>query len=330
MTKSFSAKALWVTGQGEAILTDQQVHQRQGDVLVKTYYSGISRGTESLVFNGSVPPSQYSLMRAPFQEGHFPGPVKYGYSVAGRVAEGAEKGQAVFCLHPHQNLFAVPEGGLYRIPDSVPLRRAVLAPMMETALNALWDGKALPGLRFAVVGGGLIGLLVAYLLAKLPGTETTLFDIRPTRAALANAFGCQFVDPTMTDGQSPRADHDVVFHCSSTEAGLRTALGLVGDQASLVELSWFGDKAPCVPLGEAFHSQRLVLRSSQVGRVPPELAPRWTTQRRMNKALELLADPLLESLLAPDIAFRDLPEEMARIVDPSYDVLCQPVAYKQD
>src|SRR5947199_2890959 len=142
-----------------------------GEVLVRTLHSGVSRGTETLVFRSGVPASQYAAMRAPFQEGDFPGPVKYGYLSVGVVEKGppALLDRVVFCLYPHQTAYVVPASAVIPVPDDVPPMRAVLAGTVETAVNALWDAAPLVGARITVVGAGMAGCCVAQRLVGFPG-----------------------------------------------------------------------------------------------------------------------------------------------------------------
>nr|WP_210730550.1 zinc-binding alcohol dehydrogenase [Roseibacterium persicicum] len=290
-------------------------------VAVEMLYSGISRGTERLVFEGRVPETEHDRMRGPAMEGAFPFPVKYGYCAVGRVAEGALAGRAVFALHPHQARFRLPEAALTPLPDALPPERAVLGANMETALTLVWDSGACPGDRIAVIGAGVVGALAGYLAARLPGAEVTLVDTNPARAPLAAALGCRFALP----GDAP-ADCDVVLHLSASAPGLATAIACAGQEATVVEGSWHGAGTTPVPLGGAFHSRRLRLVGSQVGHVPPARAPRWSYARRMAKALELLADPALDALISGETAFADLPARYGAILsDP--DTLCHRIRY---
>ena len=261
-------------------------------------------------------------MRAPFMAGNFPFPVKYGYSTVGRAEAGDLQGRAVFALHPHQSVFALPANALTAIPDDVPLARAILAANMETALNAIWDGAPGPGDRIAVVGAGVVGALVGYLCARLPGTQVTLVDVDPSRAALAHTLGAGFAAPN----QAPQ-DCDIVFHASGSGAGLTTALALAGDEARVIELSWYGAGEIGVALGGAFHSRRLQLVSSQVGRVAPSHRTRWSHARRLAAALALLNDARLDALIAPPVAFTELPQRLPKILAPGSGVLCQRIDY---
>ena len=295
-----------------------------GEVRVRALYGAFSRGTEALVLAGRVPKSEFERMRAPFMGGHFPFPVKYGYATVGRVEQGPPEllGRNVFALYPHQSLFNVPAGAVVALPGDVPPARAVLAANMETALNAVWDAAPGPTGRIAVVGAGVVGLLVAYLCRKLAGAEVTLVDINPARADVAAKLGVAFAKP-----DAAPADCSLVVHASGTAAGLATALSLAAFEATVLELSWYGDALVPVPLGGAFHSRRLRLVSSQVGHVARSHRADWTHHRRLTEAVALLADPRLDALLAPAVPFADLPARLAGILDPKSGILCPLISY---
>jgi len=319
------ASALWYCGPGKAEIRREEIAPPgAGEVRVKTLYSAISRGTESLVFGGRVPVSEFERMRAPFMEGDFPFPVKYGYAAVGRVESGggALQGKNVFALFPHQTAFNISASAVIALPQDVPPRRAVLAANMETALNGVWDAAPAPADRIAVIGAGVVGSLVAYLCGRIPGTDVTLVDINPGRAKLAGTLGVSFAEP----GKA-RGDCDLIVHASGSPDGLRTALELGGDEATVLEMSWYGDAAVTAMLGGSFHSRRLRLVSSQVGRVAPSHRPRWTYARRLAAAVALLNDPRLDALLAPAVAFGDLPDQLPGILDAQTGILCQPVVY---
>jgi threonine dehydrogenase-like Zn-dependent dehydrogenase len=318
-------RALWYTGKARAELLHVNVPEPgPGEALVLTLWSGISRGTERLVYEGRVPLSEFERMKAPFQEGEFPYPVKYGYCAVGIVEQGPKDwlGVPVFALHPHQTRFVAPVERLVAIPENLPLRRAALAANMETALNALWDSGAGPGDRIVIVGAGLVGLLVAFLAVRLPGAEVVVVDVEPQRSAIVTSLGAEFRTPGAVAG-----DADVVFHASATESGLITALGAAGSEATIVELSWYGDKQVSVPLGGAFHSKRLKLLSSQVGQVAPSRRPRWNYARRLRKALDLLQHDALDRLITGEVTFDALPVAMADIFNPDAPALATVVRY---
>ncbi|MFF7853231.1 zinc-binding alcohol dehydrogenase [Streptomyces sp. NPDC007904] len=319
-----TARAFWLDSPGRGEIREVTLPAPGADeVLVRSLYSGVSRGTETLVFRGGVPESQHAAMRAPFQEGDFPGPVKYGYLSVGVVEEGPEAltGRTVFCLHPHQTRYVVPASAVTPVPDDVPAGRAVLAGTVETAVNALWDAAPLVGDRIAVVGGGMVGCSVAALLARFPGVRVQLVDADPARAATAEALGVAFALP-----QDAQGGCDLVVHTSATEQGLSRSLELLAAEGTVVELSWYGDRKVSLPLGEAFHSRRLVIRSSQVGTVSPARANRSYADR-LALALELLADPTLDALVTGESAFEELPDVMPRLASGDIPALCHRVRY---
>lgn len=319
------AHALWYVAPGRADLRPATLPAiASGEVRIRTLWSGVSRGTERLVAAGRVPEGEWERMRAPLQVGDFPFPVKYGYCAVGVVDEGPDHllGQTVFALHPHQNMFTAPVDLVAPVPSGVPARRAILAANMETALNALWDSAVGPSDRVIVVGGGLVGMLVASLAARIPGADVTVVDIDPARAPVAQALGCGFALPDEAPGEA-----DVVFHVSANAAGLACALACAGQEATVVEMSWYGDQDVAAPLGGAFHSRRLRLLSSQVGAVSPGRRPRWTHARRLGAALKLLSDPRLDALITEEVAFRDLPAALPRILAAGAPGLATAVRY---
>ncbi|MDY6945594.1 MAG: zinc-binding alcohol dehydrogenase [Pseudomonadota bacterium] len=317
--------SFWVTAPGHGEIRRGQLDAARADeLIVQALFSGVSRGTESLVFKGAVPPSEYVRMRAPFQEGDFPAPVKYGYCMVGRVIQGPSEfqGREVFCLHPHQDRFVIPASAVHPLPPGVPAARAVLAANMETALNGVWDAGVLPGDRVSVVGAGTVGCLTAWLAARIPGCEVELIDINPRRAAVAGALGARFALP-----EDARGEADVVIHASGTQGGISLALGLAAFEATVLEMSWYGDRAVSLPLGEAFHSRRLVLKSSQVGAVAGARRARRTLQSRLRLALSLLNDAVLDELINSESRFVDLPRTLEQLSSTPGEVIMHRVRY---
>ena len=319
------ARAFWVTAPGRGEIRSEALPPPTAqDVVVETLYSGISRGTEALVFGGHVPRSEWDRMRAPFQVGEFPSPVKYGYASVGRVIGGSDdlKAQIVFVLHPHQTRFIVPATAIHAVPTGVPPARAVLAANLETALNGVWDARPHLGDRISVVGAGAVGCLVAWLASRIPGCDVELVDTNPNRAEVARALGVRFAEPA-----SAADEADLVIHASGAPAGLDLALRLAAIEARIVELSWFGDQAVPLSLGGAFHARRLTIQSSQVGRVAAAQRPRWDTRRRMQLALRLLRDPALDAVITDESAFETLPDVMVRLTELPDDTLCHRIRY---
>ena len=322
---SGAARAFWVTGPGRGEVREERLRPpADGEVSVRALFSGVSRGTEALVFAGRVPPSQFATMRAPFQAGDFPAPVKYGYASVGVVEAGGTPGQTVFCLHPHQDRYTVPADAAHPLPDGVPPARAVLAANMEAALNGLWDAAPGPGAPIAIIGAGTVGCLVAYLAARHHDGPVELIDTDPEKAAAAKALGVRFAAPEAASGDCP-----IVIHTSGNPAGLVTALDLAAFEGTIVEMSWYGDVLVPLPLGEAFHSQRLTIKSSQVGSVAPERREEWSHSRRLAEALSLLRDDVLDVLMTGECDFESLPETMAYLAGTPAGVLCQRVRYNQ-
>ncbi|WP_086846424.1 zinc-dependent alcohol dehydrogenase [Amycolatopsis kentuckyensis] len=316
-------QAFWVQSPGSGQLREERLPEPgPDDVLVRTLCSGVSRGTETLVFRGGVPASQHDVMRAPFQEGAFPGPVKYGYLNVGVVEQGPAHltGKTVFCLYPHQTAYVVPATAVTPVPDSVPPGRAILAGTVETAVNAVWDARPRLGDRIAVIGAGMVGASVAKLLTDFPATRVQLVDVDPAKADIAAALGVDFATPEKALG-----DCDLVVHASASEEGLAKALELLAPEGEVVELSWYGDRRISVPLGENFHSRRLVIRSSQVGTVA---RPDRSYAQRLAVALDLLADPVFEALVSGECMFEDLPSVLPRLAANELSALCLRVMYQ--
>ena len=322
---SNDAQAFWVAepGRGE-IRTEELRRPGSGEVVVRALYSGISRGTEALVFSGRVPQSEWARMRAPFQVGEFPGPVKYGYSVAGIVEQGPAElmSRQVFVLHPHQTRFVVPATAVQVLPDEVPPARAVLAANLETALNGIWDARPHVGDRIAVIGAGTVGMLTAWLASRLPECAVQLVDLNPRREMVARALGVPFATPDAAAG-----DADVVIHASGSPSGLELALTVAALEATIVEMSWFGDQPVSLPLGGAFHSKRLTIVSSQVGRLAPAQRARWNHGRRLQLALGMLRDSALDAVLTGESPFESLPEVMAGLAHTPGEALCHRIRY---
>ena len=325
MSSEAEAHAFWLREPGIGEIRPVTLPEPGRDeVMVRTLRSGVSRGTETLVFRGGVPPGQYAAMRAPFQDGDFPAPVKYGYLNVGTVEQGPEElhGRTVFCLYPHQSAYVVPARAVTVVPDDVPPARAVLAGTVETAVNALWDAGPLLGDRVAVVGAGMVGCCVARLLSRFPAVEVTLVDVDPGRAEVAAALGVGFALPADAPG-----GRDLVVHASATSAGLQRSLELLAPEGTVIELSWYGDDEVQLSLGGAFHSSRLGIRASQVGTVSPARAGRRTTADRLTLALELLRDPAFDALVTGQSHFSELPDVMARLSAGSLPALCHTITY---
>ncbi|MEQ9449424.1 MAG: zinc-binding alcohol dehydrogenase [Rhodospirillaceae bacterium] len=304
-------QALWYVGENRAELRSEPMPvPAVGQVIVKARFSGVSRGTERLVASGHVPLSEHSRMRCPHQAGEFSFPVKYGYALCGAIEDGPKKqlGQRVFVLHPHQKFSRVAVSAAHLIPGDVPLRRAALAANMETAVNVLWDAAVMPGEKVLVIGGGVLGLLIAGLLSRTHKNEVVVVDINPNRRTETEALGASFMRP-----QDTLSEFSVVIHTSATEDGLRRALECAAPDGRIIEASWFGDKKIALPLGEAFHSRRLRIISSQVGAIPPSHRSRWTPAQRIQEALSHLRDDKFDALITNQIRFEESSEKLPKL-----------------
>ncbi len=319
------ARAYWATAPFEGEIRGENLPPpASGEILVETLYSAVSRGTEALVCAGRVPASQRDRMRCPHQEGDFSFPVKYGYACVGRVLAGPEEleGRLVFCRHPHQTRFVVPVEDSHPLPPGVPPERAVLAAHMETALNGLWDAAPRLGDRVLVIGAGVVGTLAAWLLDRMPGTEVTLVDIDPDRQRIVDALDIPFSLP-----EEVRGEADLIIHASGAPEALARALGWAAFEARILELSWFGDALVPLPLGEDFYGRRLRLEASRLAHVATAQRARWSPRRRLGKALELLADPLLDLLFTGESRFEELPELLPELARQPRGVFCHRITY---
>ena len=319
------ARAFWVVVPGVGEIRSEPLPEPSADeVVVRARYSGISRGTESLVFRGGVPPSEYIRMRAPFQAGELPGPVKYGYANVGVVEHGPDdlRGRDVFVLYPHQSRYVAPVAAVHPLPPGVPASRAILAANMETAVNGIWDAAPQRDDRLTVIGGGAVGCLVAWAAVRLIGCDVELVDVNPAREPVARALGVAYASPATARRGAP-----VTVHTSGSPAGLALALDLAGFEGLIVEMSWYGRQAVTLPLGAAFHSQRLTIKSSQVGAVARLQRDRYDRRQRMELSLSLLEDPALDALITGESNFDDLPQVMAHLAATPGDTICHRIKY---
>ena len=321
----FVARSLWYLAPEKVDIQSELLSpMTEGSVRVRALFGALSRGTESLVFRGEIPESEYQRMAAPWMSGTFPYPIKYGYCHVGRIEDGPADliGQLVFALRPHETMYVADAKDVVTLPDGLSPERAVLSANMETALNAVWDASPGPGDKIVIVGGGVVGCLVAYLCAGLRGADVTLVDIYPERAAVASALGVQFAVP-----HKAPTECDVVFHCSASAAGLATAIGAAGEEALVLELSWYGNREIKLSLGGAFHSRQIRLQSSQVGHVSTSHRPRWTHRRRLQTAMGMLVDERLDVLLTDFVDFEDLPNQLPHLLGSQSQALCSLIRY---
>jgi threonine dehydrogenase-like Zn-dependent dehydrogenase len=320
-----TATAYWTVGPEKGELRREDLPAPgPGEARVRTLFSGISKGTELVVHNARVPECVAEEMAAPNQEGTFPSPVKFGYLSVGVVEAGPGEwlGKTVFCLYPHQDRYVVPVESLTEVPEDVPARRAVLTGTVETAINGIWEAGPRLGDRVAVIGAGLVGGMVAKLLASFPLGRLQLIDVDPAKRAFAETLGVEFSHP---DDALP--DCDIVIHCSASQEGLARALQLAGNDGDIIEMSWYADRNVTVPLGEDFHARRLSIRASQVGVVARARRHRRTNADRLQLAVSLLRDPGFDVFLTGTSTLDELPDVVQRLSDGTLDALCHVIEY---
>lgn len=325
LANGVESRSLWYLAPEKVVIrSDSLKPLADGEVRVRALFGALSRGTESLVYRGEIPESEYQRMAAPWMGGSFPFPVKYGYCHVGRIEEGPADsiGRLVFALRPHETMYVADLKDVVPLPAGLTPERAVLSANMETALNAVWDASPGPGDTIVIVGGGVVGCLVAFLCADLKGAKVTLVDINPERSVVASALGFQFALP-----QNTPKECDVVFHCSASAAGLATALSAAGEEALVLELSWYGSREISLSLGGAFHSRQIRLQSSQVGHISATRRPRWTHRRRLQAAMGMLSDDRLDVLLTNAVDFEDLPHQIPHLLGLKSQALCSLIRY---
>ena len=319
--------AYWVEAAGKGALRPTALPAPgPSDVVVCAEFSGISVGTERLVGNGLVPATSASTMACPGMVGSFALPICYGYSLVGTVDGGALAGRRVFTMHPHQQRAVVASERVVALPESLPAPRATLLPNLETAWNAVHDAELRDGdrERVVVIGGGAIGLLLAFVLSRVANATVVLADIDASRRRFASALPW-IGDVVAPDGVEP-GRFAVAFHTSATSDGLQLAIDAVGFEGRVIELSWYGSKPVTVRLGESFHHQRKRITASQVATIAASHRAAGRAARTA-AVLDLLADPALDRLLAAPIPFERLPEAFARIYRGETIEPCPVVAY---
>lgn len=315
---SSNSRALWFTAPGKAALlpesgvspvvspvgTPVATDETDAFCTIRTLYSAISEGTERLVLAGKVPPDLHQSMKVPYMGGDFSFPVKYGYSLAGIVEDGPANliGAPVHLLHPHQDICRVRTADVFRIPEDVPPRRAVLASNMETAVTAIWDARPAVGERILIVGFGSVGALTAQILRSMPGVDLYIAELDDTRNRAARALGFRTGRP---DGNEK---FDLAFHTSGSASGLQESIDSVGPEGRIIDVSWYGSAETPLRLGGTFHSQRKTIIASQVSHLPAFQTPRWDRVRRKQLVFSLLRDPAFDFLQNREIPFNQLPE----------------------
>lgn len=319
---SSDARAVWMQAPRQVVVRSEELPELPADqVCVRAQWSAISQGTELLVYRGQVAGDM--SLDLPTLQGSFAFPIKYGYALVGQVeAVGAQVttvavGDAVFVLHPHQDRCHVPVPLVKKIPATVPLPAAVLAANMETAINIVLDTNPRMGECVVVVGLGIVGMLVAWLLQRHP-VQVLAVDVSAERRQLAHQLGVTLVcDPSAVADSlanlTAERGADAVVEVSGNPQALATSTAWVAQEGRVVVASWYGTKPVTLDLGSHFHRRRLQLISSQVGQLPAALLPRWDTARRMQLVWQMLALLPYQDVITHTFAFTDAATAYAQL-----------------
>jgi 2-desacetyl-2-hydroxyethyl bacteriochlorophyllide A dehydrogenase len=315
-------RELWFVGprRVEVRLGSPLAALAKGEVKARALHSGISQGTEILLYRGEGPRLFDPSLDAP---GAPLFPRRYGYAWVGEVSEsqarGFEPGQRIFSLRPHGDVHVLQSRDVRHIPDEIPSARATLAANLETALTVVWDAGIALGDDVVVLGGGVVGLLTSMLAKKAGAARVRLVEpsLRRRRAALALGVDGAYAP----EADKPCGDADVVIEASGDPACLDGAILHAGQEAIVVVASFYGERRSPISLGAEFHRRRLMLRASQVSHLPPAKTPRWDPERRFARVLDYLRDERLDSLLDPPVQLGEAPAVFARLdADPGSSV----------
>lgn len=305
--KKLSAESFWIRKKNNSFIKKHSISIPQNnEVLVKTIYSGISYGTEKIVYSGNVPKSQRSLMRCPYQEGEFGSNVKYGYMNVGKVMNGPSKlvNRYVYTLYPHQTQYVLPLEELTFIPKLIPIKRCLLTANMETAINAMWDTLPTCGDKILIIGAGIVGFLMAYILMTIIGIEILLIDTDKEKSKIAKIFGIKF---SCSIPKSYNAN--IIYECSGNPSVIDILSSHVNDETVICIMSWYGNSVSNINFGNEFFSKRTKILFSQVAKVSHNRDKYWNNKKRKDLAISLLNDDKLDNLIEKDmISFHDLPE----------------------
>ena len=292
-----------------------------GEVIVSTQFSGISSGTESLVYRGEVSEDTALDDTIGALGGAFRYPFAYGYACVGKAAD---SGQAVFAFHPHQDIFAARTSDLIPLPAVDPAP-ATLFPLVETALQVTLDAGTGYRDRVIVLGAGVLGLLTALLLQR-SGQRPLLAEPQAWRRGLAASLGV----PAAAPEELGKQEVSLVIDASGSPDAPASALGMLAHEGTLLVASWFGAKPVVLPLGGAFHRRRLTIRSTQVSTVPARLGATWTRPRRRLEAAELMPELPLSELCTHVFPFTKAADAFRAVDEGTPGLMHAVLRYEQD
>lgn len=265
----------------------------EGELLITSYLSAISPGTERLIYQGQITtelPLDDSLADL---AGNFEYPFKYGYALVGQVTalgpgvSETWQDRLVLAFHPHESHFITRPAAVFPLPANVMPEAAIFLPNLETAVNLVLDGQPLLGERVVILGQGIVGLLTTALLARFPLAELVTVDPQPSRQQQSLAWGANrslSPSPELAEQLQFEAGADLIYELSGNPVALQAAIDIAGFESRIVVGSWYGKKPVSLDLGHTFHRQRLRLISSQVSTIAPALSGRWTKARRLEVA----------------------------------------------
>ncbi len=306
--KSYS---LWIDKKKQAKIYQKKLvyNKNNKTVLVKTIYSGISKGTEKLVSSKSVSKDQFELMKAPFQEGSFNLPIKYGYINVGNIIDGPRKyiNKKIFSLYPHQDLYEISIQNLIFLPKGN-LRKYVLTANMETAINIFWDAQSKINNKILIVGLGSVGLLTAFFFRINGYKNVYVFDNNKNKRKISNYFGLNFIDIKKIE------KIDVAINTTANYKVLNSLMEKLSIEGKIVEASWYGKNKGEVILGGYFHSKRLKIISSQVSKIPKYMKNKYDFKGRLKLAIKSLKNSKLEKLITSESNFFDLEKDYYKIL----------------
>jgi threonine dehydrogenase-like Zn-dependent dehydrogenase len=298
--------ALWHRSASESEIITGDIRKEEGkELLVESFFSLVSIGTERTVALGMVPPEIREQMKVPYMEGSFSFPCKYGYSLVGKIIRGPAglKNRFVHLMHPHQDMAWVHPSSVFPLPDGIPPRRAVLAGNMETAVNALWDSEISVGDSVLIAGFGIVGALIALLASCIPGVAIVVLETNEKRRSLAAKLGFDLFENFRT-GNTP---FDAALNTTGDENALQICIDNTGFESQVTEVSFYGTKAVSVRMGGNFHISRKRIAVSQVSNLPLKKLARWDHLRRKQLVYNLLKDNRFDCLVENAVPFHDAP-----------------------
>lgn len=321
------ARSIWFTAPKEVTYKERVLHSPKGnEIEIRTLFSGISHGTEMLIYRGQAPTNLELDPSISTMEGSFSFPIKYGYSSVGEVADlGAKaanfgKGDIVFAHNPHETEYVIPEDLAVKLPNRLSCQQGIFLANLETAINCILDAGINLGEDVAVFGQGVVGLLITQLVRRSGAGKIFTVDKIEHRRNLSLRLGADVAFDPMADDvpQAIRENTegrgaDVIVEASGSPEALNEAIKVVAFQGTVVVVSWYGIKPVALSLGEEFHRNRIRIKSSQVSYIDPALTPRWSAKRRMSLALKLLPQLNLEGLISHIYPFEEAPKAYEKI-----------------